>query len=351
MTMKKILLNTTLVVISLLVALGACELILVATGWSPQKTTSEYLQFGYSTGVPIWDEDGLLEEARPVKVKLFQYDPELFWTTIPGTDFTNRQGFRGAQDVTVANPEDAIRFLILGDSCSFLGRTLYADVLQQQLSRQHPDRRFEIINAAVPGYTTFQGKKVLPRLMPYQPDYACIYFGWNDHWILPSGYSDRFHYQLIHTFKVAQLARILWARLLDMRDYRVPLDDFRANLEAMVAMLKDNGVVPILIKAPAGYGAQGMPRWAYDFYAEYYRMTADEIRAIPETHAAYAQVVADVAEETGAILVDAERSFRQLSPAIKTFFRNDLIHLTEQGHRAMAGAILKQIESDAPPID
>jgi hypothetical protein len=66
--------NTAIVLASLFVAVLLCELLLVAIQWSPQKTTSEYLQFGYSTGVPVWDEDGILEEARPVKVKLFEYD-------------------------------------------------------------------------------------------------------------------------------------------------------------------------------------------------------------------------------------------------------------------------------------
>ncbi len=66
--------------------------------------------------------------------------------------------------------------------------------------------------------------------MQYKPHYACIYFGWNDHWILPSGYSDQFHFELIQSFKVVQLAKIMLARVMNMRDYRVPLEDYQANL-------------------------------------------------------------------------------------------------------------------------
>ena len=101
--MKKPLINLFVVVLSLLVAMAACEIILVMVDWSPQRSTSDYLQFGYSTGVPVWDEDGLLEEARPVKVKLFQPDDELFWKPIPNTEFTNAQGFRGTADIAPAN--------------------------------------------------------------------------------------------------------------------------------------------------------------------------------------------------------------------------------------------------------
>jgi lysophospholipase L1-like esterase len=343
--MKQVLLNLLTVLLSLIVAVVACEIILVAMDWSPQRSTSDYLQFGYSTGVPVWDEDGILEEARPVKVKLFQPDDNLFWKPIPNTEFTNAQGFRGAQDIAVANGKQAIRILILGDSCSFLGRRLYADFLHDKFSRDVPEIPFEIINASVPGYTSFQGRKILGRLLEYQPDYACIYFGWNDHWILPSGYSDQFHYDLIHSFKVVQLAKILWARVTDVRDYRVPLDDYQDNLTAMVEQLRANGVIPILIAAPAGYADKGMPRWAFQFYREYYRMTAEEIEDIPETHKAYAEVTARVAKDHKAILVDMQGYLAQLNPSLKTFFRNDLIHLKERGHEAVANEIYNQMQS------
>ncbi len=340
---NKILLNILTVVLSILTGLVVCEVVLVAMDWSPQKTTSEYMQFGYSTGVPVWDEDGLLEEARPVKVKLFQYDDELFWKTIPGTDFTNKNGFRGTNDVAVANRDGAVRIMILGDSCSFLGRKLYADFLYEQLTEINPGTKFEIINASVPGYTSFQGKHALNELMQYKPHYVCIYFGWNDHWILPSGYSDQFHYDLLHSFKLVQLAKIMMARITNMRDYRVPLADYRNNLETMVTELKESGAVPVMIAAPAGYSTKGMPRWAFEFYQQYYRMTAEEIRQIPQTHKAYAEVASAVAKEHGAILVDAQSRFKQQSSSM--FFRNDLIHLTVKGHQVMADEIYGQMKA------
>lgn len=341
----KIIFNAVTVLFSILIGVVLCELLLVAIGWSPQKTTSEYLQFGYSTGVPVWDEDGLLEEAQPVKVKLFQYDDELFWKTIPNTEFTNPQGFRGKEDVALAKREGTIRILILGDSCSFLGRKLYADYLHDQLAEAYPETSFEIINAAVPGYTSFQGQKALKALMEYRPDYACIYFGWNDHWILPSGYSDQFHFELIHSFKVVQLAKIMLARMTNMRDYRVPLEAYQANLTAMLAELEANAVVPVMIAAPAGYEGDGMPSWAFDFYREYYRMTPDEIKNIPLTHKAYANVAARAAADSRAIFIDAQGDFTRLSPSLKPFFRDDLIHLTDAGHQAMAEAIYNQISA------
>jgi lysophospholipase L1-like esterase len=345
MKKKIIFFNIITFIVSVAFALIVCEVALIAIDWSPQRSTSDYLQFGYSTGVPIWDEDGVLEEAQPVKVKLFQQDEELFWKTIPDTDFTNGQGFRGSKNVEVTNRNDAVRILILGDSCSFLGRKLYVDFLYDQLAEDYPETRFEFINASVPGYTSFQGRKVLESLMQYKPHYACIYFGWNDHWILPSGYSDQFHFDLIHSMKTVQLARIMWARVIGTRDYRVPLDEYQANLTALVKELKENNVVPVLIAAPAGYNKKGMPSWAQPFYQEYYRMTADEIAKIPVTHKAYADVVARVSQESNVVFVDAQKHLNSISPSRKPFFRNDLIHLTEKGHEAVADEIYNQMNA------
>lgn len=342
---KSIYCNILITVLSIVFALVVCEVALVAINWSPQRSTSDYMQFGYSTGVPIWDEDGILDEAQPVKVKLFQQDEELFWKTIPDTEYTNGQGFRGEQDVAVENRNDAVRILILGDSCSFLGRKLYVDFLYDQLAKDYPTTRFEIINASVPGYTSFQGRKIIKRLMQYKPHYACIYFGWNDHWILPSGYSDQFHFDLIHNFKVVQLARITWARLTETRDYRVPLDAYQANLTAMVKELKDNNVIPVLIAAPSGYGEKGMPKWAFQFYQQYYRMTADEIKTIPATHKAYADVAARVSQNFDTVFVDAPKHFNRISSSMRPFFRSDLIHLTEKGQAALADEIYDQMKA------
>jgi lysophospholipase L1-like esterase len=219
------------------------------------------------------------------------------------------------------------------------------DFLYDQLTKDYPGTRFEIINASVPGYTSFQGRKVLASLMQYKPHYTCIYFGWNDHWILPSGYNDKFHFDLVHSFKVIQLARILWARATGMRDYRVPLDEYQANLTAMVKELKTNNVVPILIAAPAGYAGKEMPSWALNYYQRYYRMTPAEIRGIPTTHKAYADVVARVSQEFSAVYVDAQKHFNNISPSLRPFFRNDLIHLTTRGHEAVADEIYKQIKA------
>ena len=93
-----------------------------------------------------------------------------------------------------------------------------------------------------------------------------------------------------------------------------------------------------LIAAPAGYTDKGMPRWAFQFYREFYRMTADEIKDIPETHRAYAGVTARVARDHKAILVDMQNYLARraaqhgvkLSELVNELLRKD-IDLIEAG--------------------
>jgi lysophospholipase L1-like esterase len=113
----------------------------------------------------------------------------------------------------------------------------------------------------------------------------------------------------------------------------------------MVKELKENDVVPILIAAPAGYSKKGMPRWAFNFYQQYYRMSSDEIKNIPATHKVYANIVRRVAKNFNTVFVDAQADFNQRSISMKPFFRNDLIHLKDKGHQALASEIYKQVSA------
>lgn len=343
MDKKNLCFKTAAITLGLVVSFFICELILMSIDWSPGKLASEYMQFGYTTGIPIWDEDGVLEESKPVQVKLFEHDPDLFWKPIPDTDFTNGQGFRGKNDVELSNAHHRVRILVIGDSCSFLGKKLYPDFLHEILVQNHPGVEFEIINASVPGYTSYQGEKRLARLIRYKPHYVCIYFGWNDHWILPSGYSDEFHGSLVKGFKVTRMVKILWRKISGQREYRVPVDAYRRNLELMMERLEGQGAIPILIIAPAGYRDHKMPEWAFKFYRQYYKMTADEIRDIPTTHGRYGQVAADVSKKHKSILVDPRKPFSRSALPTKRLFRNDLIHLRRAGHHIIAEEIYRQM--------
>lgn len=332
--------------LSVLIAFALSEIILRAIKWQPIRKSDGYMQFGYRTGIPLYDEDGLLKEGEPVRVRLFQYDRELFWKPIPDTGFTNGAGFRGREEISPVKGPGTIRIGILGDSCSFLGEVTYPEVLQELLSEKFPSKKFEVINASVPGYTSYQGKKRLEDILPFHPDYVCVYFGWNDHWVIPSGFTDDFHSSLSRGSRVVNLLKLSWHRLSKAGGRRVPQDDFCDNLREIIEALGKRGVTPVLITAPTGFRAGNMPEWAYSFFSTFYRMDADDIGNIPGMHEEYAGAVREIGKKEDVILVDALDIFKKKADAPAYYFRTDMIHLRDAGHKLLAAEIARELISD-----
>ncbi|MBE9535930.1 MAG: SGNH/GDSL hydrolase family protein [Proteobacteria bacterium] len=336
--------NIPLLILSILIAVFMSEMILNLIKWEPSKKQDGYLQFGYNTGIPLWDEDGILEEGMPVKIRLFQPDKDLFWRPVPNTSFTNSAGFRGKVEFSIEKRKNTKRIVILGDSCSFLGKKLYADFLKESLEKQDKVNEYEIINASVPGYTSYQGRKNLTSLLKYDPDYVCIYFGWNDHWTVPSGFSDKFHSSLESGLKFINLIKLSIHKIKKEKNVRVPIAAYRKNISEIVAVLTERNITPILITAPSGFQKGKMPLWVFDFFKKFYHMNDKEIMKIPETHENYADVLIDISKTKKVIIVDALEVFKNPKDPWHKYFRNDLIHLKEKGHKLLADEILLKIK-------
>jgi lysophospholipase L1-like esterase len=96
---------------------------------------------------------------------------------------TNSLGLRSPE---VSAKKDRFRILVLGDSCTFgLGvdnEGTYPARLERILNGDGSgDRRFEVINAGVPGYGTWQGARYLEsRGLRLKPDLVIACFGNND---------------------------------------------------------------------------------------------------------------------------------------------------------------------------
>ena len=103
-------------------------------------------------------------------VSIFESDPVLFWKLRPNvknerwdytTVSTNSDGFRYPRDFPKKKGRDTIRIVCLGDSITFGYRVAYQNtfplVLERILQNAFPEKRFEVIPLAVPGYTSFQG--------------------------------------------------------------------------------------------------------------------------------------------------------------------------------------------------
>jgi lysophospholipase L1-like esterase len=95
---------------------------------------------------------------------------------------TNELGLRD----TSYNPHADIKILLLGDSISWGDgitdlRKCYPYILQKKLGDSHRNKSFEVINASVPGYSTFQHLKYLELYgLQLKPDLILLQFCLND---------------------------------------------------------------------------------------------------------------------------------------------------------------------------
>jgi lysophospholipase L1-like esterase len=220
----------------------------------------------------------------------------------------------------------------------------------------------ETINASCPGYSSCQGLRRLDDVWPWKPDWLVVYFGWNDHWNSLTGRTDAelaslrvfqpVHewLQPFHTYWAA--ARLVdageaAARVSTRRTPRVPLDDYRANLEQMAAAARRHECRVVFVTAPTALVDGQLPQWAFPFFQQYYEMTPGEVDAIPAVHRQYNDMVRQVAARSGELVLDLAEAWRPDESA--GYFRRDGIHLTEQGHAAAARALfdLHRFVSDA----
>jgi lysophospholipase L1-like esterase len=136
---------------------------------------------------------------------IFAGDPLLLWRLKPNLDHvvwdftvlsTNAQGLRMDHPLA-AKRAGAIRIVCLGDSVTFGYRVPavwperpkeydpaslpYPMLIETELRAANPGRQIEVINMAVPGYTSHQGLTWLRRdIGKLQPDLVVVSFGWND---------------------------------------------------------------------------------------------------------------------------------------------------------------------------
>ena len=320
------------------------------------------LRFGYETGIPKYDSDGIENEGQPFRdYPLFEADPDLFWKPIPDTQFTGRDGLRNPVPPKVRKPEGVYRVAVLGDSCSFLGRKLYPEWFAE-LADQEDEVRVEVVNASCPGYTSFQGVRRLETVWPWKPDLIVVYFGWNDHWNSLTGYTDkelaarsefepaRSIFQRSHIYRATQT---LLARKQPVptdnrsRTLRVPLPDYLENLNEIAEQAEQHNCRIVFVTAPTAFVQERLPEWVYPFFAQYYEMSADEIQALPDTHRQYNNAVRKVTQNTSCLLLDLALEWSAEKSAGN--FRQDCIHLSDQGHTNMAKALFQLWNAHARP--
>lgn len=127
----------------------------------------------------IWRNEPMVRKRQPVNPQALGRD-DAAWTIE-----TNRRGYRGPELGSVEKLPGVYRILCIGDSITF-GFNVdqaapYARQLELALRLQYPHRRFEVVNAGVPGWSWAQGTRFLEgEGLALRPDLVIIAHGTND---------------------------------------------------------------------------------------------------------------------------------------------------------------------------
>jgi lysophospholipase L1-like esterase len=313
--------------------------------------------FEYDSGpryLAFQQDKYLFEEAR---TRAFEKDDFLFWRLIPDNPELgiNAQGFRG-REVRSAKPPGVKRILCLGCSVTFgLAEPMsYASLLEERLNENASPPRFEVLNLGVPGYSSFQGLRLLERACEqYQPDLVTWLFGWNDHW-LHGGLPDSEQKPLTAWAAIPRKSRIVQfiEYLLGVfeteplhgksgpEDFRVSLDDYRNNLKKAAQLVEKRGAGILFITAPTSIRRKAD---APEYLRRDGLMSAAE--DLPFLHASYNQAVREAAEAMQVPLADCAR---MIDLSGETLMMEDGIHPNATGHAFMARIILDAIQKNFP---
>ncbi|HKK20059.1 MAG TPA: GDSL-type esterase/lipase family protein [candidate division Zixibacteria bacterium] len=290
---------------------------------------------------------------------VFKKDTQLFWRFRPSRTIDSRQysdisyhintaGLRGSD----FDPHKSrYRILALGNSCTFGWGVRYQYIwttrLQEILDRQSPGK-YEVINAGVPGYSSFQGKAFFENeLYELQPDMVLIMFGWNDQWKAGLGISDAEQkppsriilsvQNLLSSLELYQLARKLVLSSTDKPSTvmlyetqgrrRVSPSEFLVNLRSIISFAKAHHARPVLMIPPIPALKTYFPGLISPFH-DLHQQYEDEIVAASK----YEQVP----------LVDLQSAFDKYNDLFNNP-SNDPIHFNAKGHQVAAEEIAATI--------
>jgi lysophospholipase L1-like esterase len=283
-----------------------------------------------------------VELGLPSLQKAVLPDRVLFWKLKPGVPPTVIEGRTGPSDpirftmsttpagFRAPGPAGPPSVVCVGDSCTFGLGVEDGETFPSQLRASLGP---EVLNAGIPGYSAYQGHRLLKeRIGSWRPKAVVIQFGWNDAAVW-DGRSDAEHAVLLASgpgllFR-SRLVQLLASHLFGRGGRpsgaaappgrpRLTPEEFGEELRAMVRLSRSEGAVPLLVLWPARYHLQG-------------------IRVPP-----HLDVIRKVAATEGSPLVDLFEVFSREGGAA---LYADAIHANTAGNRAVAAAVAAALES------
>lgn len=225
--------------------------------------------------------------------------------------------------------EETLRIAVFGDSLmkgtlpdAQLRYHFHTDLFEAPLAGLHA----EVTNRSVFGATSRKGITLVQRDLArgHRYDWALVEYGGNDcnyDWPDVAAHPEQNH------------------------DPVVPADEFRANMTAIVQMLREAGIRPIFTTLPPidevkylacidhnGASAAGVMQWLGD------------VRRIYRTQERYSGLVRTIADELDVPCVDPRERFLDGGDP-RALNADDGIHLSEAGYRLFYKTLIEQIRA------
>lgn len=340
---------------------------------------------------------------------LYQYAFDAYKNILPTPNYTdtrgvrhNGQGFRRDADIPFTKAVGTYRVFLMGASTGYGLGGLWGHIdpgypvlknsetidayLERELKRRHPDRRFEVINAAITSTWTHHELIYLNQtILRYQPDMVLFLDGFNDFYFATPGHDQFADYAynlqsrtVMGDPTLSSLAYGIgwWAfrksaavhiagralrvvkLLLTPEEKQAPVDvgQALADLPAVFQhnalkmhrriglILRDEGVTAVFMVQPLlaverdHKPMQGVEKKLFDFNISSYRPNYESfIRQARDTVVKYESAMA---REVGAEHIDLTRLFGGIREQAYT----DYAHLTPLGNEMVARRIADQLE-------
>jgi len=292
--------------------------------------------------------------------KYYKKDSELFWRirpnqTIKGKFFVegvykiNSRGYREREFSAEKNP-DVTRIICLGNSCTFGWKVnlelTYPKILEKLLNQNLTKPKFEVINAGMTGYSTFQGLRFLKReILGFHPDIIIFSYGWNDmcpseredkdqkfppQWILNlDDFLSRSRFYSFLKFEIMNLLKSKQPQDEKKLVYRVSIKDYQENLKELAKIAQGSGIKVFFLSLPVssakvflGPGKTSKPHIANKYYNKALRETTSEI---------------------GVPLIDVALLFEDRGDLYDNG-REEFIHYNARGHQVIADVIYQYFQ-------
>jgi lysophospholipase L1-like esterase len=272
---------------------------------------------------------------------VWEAEPQLGFRLRPGATIgpatVNALGMRGPV-LPLAKAPGTFRIVYIGDSSCFgLGVPedgTFAALATAELAAAFPGTHFEYTIGANPGWSSYQSRVVLERLLPYAPDLVVFYVGArNDHTRaryfadeeIPARMARRESaWHQVRILRGLELATDLaWNRVVRRlrpraEQTRVPPEAFERNLRAMLEATRRAGAAALVLLPPVA------------------KRFGERRKLVPE----YQAILEAVAAEYGVPSTRLQRVFAGRDESA-LYVPGDDVHPSALGHRLIADEIAR----------